>query len=220
MPEECIDKVAPPSAPSPVDIIVEWIKTGAIGDAARTNPLVVPIMIGNYTPAWIYIMPPGAMQQASRHPWIYFAGRVVQGVGIALDVMEMILTAVPEHSPAAWAGILDAGITLGGAWMTGEAYFFESIPGLPPMISVNQDIAVNALEAAIGGLAPYALGVLGAGSTGTLAGLGGGYTSGKIVDALTSGASALYDAARFQGYWRNKFMLGISNEGIILVYWP
>lgn len=95
------------------------------------------------------------------------------------------------------------------------------------MISVNQDLAVNACEALIGSLAPYVLGGIGlaatseAGPGGMVFGGGAGFYVGKIIDAITSGASGIYDSGRYTGSIENHLMIGYSPEsGLILVYWP
>ena len=212
---------------NPVEVVEEWKQSGVIDDANRNEILQLPIVINNSTVGNIYIMPVGAEQAASdRNFWLAKVGRRLAELGIALDVLEVILATSPDPNAGATVGWVDAGVTLLSGFFTGDNYtWWSHHPDLPPMFTVNQDVGVNGLEAAVGLVAPAAFTLAGAATTvetgpGMFVGSGTGFMLGKTVDAITSAASALYDAGRYNGSFHNYIMVGGFEDGIVIIYWP
>lgn len=152
---------------------------------------------------------------------------------IGADMIELILTMEPGAAflPSLW----DTGITYLSGVFTGDNYVGFGGISRPPtslpqdMYSVNQDFVVNLGEAAFPVVLAGTLGVSGIIAEAATVPIPGDiiiYESGallayQITDAITSSASALYDAGRYDGSIQNHITVGISpNEGVILVYWP
>ena len=229
-PEQYIDSSSFPSLsplPAAVDIINEWHRLGIIDDLSRTDLLRAPIMSNGTLFGWAYIMPVGSQQSfVSENSTQYQIGRDLAQLGIGLDGLELILASSPDPGAGLTLGFVDAGVTYVSGLLTGDNYIFYQHPDLPQMVAVNQDLLVNLGEAIIGGTAPYLFSALGAVSTaeagpvGMIIGGGTGFMLGKMTDTVTSTASALYDAGRYNGSIHNHIMIGDSQEGIIIIWWP
>ncbi len=50
--------------------------------------------------------------------------------------------------------------------------------------------------------------------------MSGGVIATQLIDATTSTMSAIYDGGRYNGSIANYFTVGISDEGLVIVYWP
>ncbi|MCA9965908.1 MAG: RHS repeat-associated core domain-containing protein [Anaerolineales bacterium] len=229
-PEQYIDSSSFPSLPplpAAVDIINEWHRLGIINDPSRTDILRVPIMSNDMLLGWTYVMPVGSQQSyVSENSIQYQFGRGLAQLGIGLDMLELMLTGSPDPGAGGALGFVDAGVTYASGLLTGDNYGLYQHPDLPQMVAVNQDLLVNAGEAIIGGTAPYLFAALGAASTvetgpaGMAIGGGTGFMLGKMTDAVTSTASALYDGGRYNGSIYNHLMIGGSQEGIVIIWWP
>jgi hypothetical protein len=157
-------------------------------------------------------------------------GRRAAEVGIALDLVETIMSAVPDFGGGAALGRLDAGVTLVSGFLLGENYLpWDEHPLFPDIrLSINQDLIVNGTEAFIGETAPIIATALGAstaivtGPDGVIVSVGSGLIASKMIDAMTSSASAIYDLGRYRGDFDNHLTIGVSSNGpsIVMVYWP
>ena len=210
-----------------LSIINGWKATGTLYDPARTEPLKAPIVVNNQILGYYYAMPVGAEQSTVlEDSGRYKFGRFLSRVGIALDIGELILSVIPM------AGIgpayTDAGVTYLSGLFTGDNYFGNAPPGLPDMLSINQDALVNGLEAIIPSLAATAFGVnslLADAATAPIPGdsllyMSGGVIVTQIIDATTSAFSGIYDYARHEDILANYITFGVSFEGFLIVYWP
>ncbi len=74
-------------------------------------------------------------------------------LGAGLDLTEMILTFTAPQV-AFGVGIADAFVAGGACYTAGECYYNQPHPDLPRMLVINQDLALNALDAILVGMVP------------------------------------------------------------------
>ncbi|MCB8943971.1 MAG: hypothetical protein H6658_09470 [Ardenticatenaceae bacterium] len=211
--------------------IRSWEILGDLHDPVRTEPLKTPIIMDNQIMGSFYAMPVGAEQSiVSEDSGWYKFGRFLAGVGIAIDVGEVILSPIPGAGIG--PGYTDALVTYFSGAFTGDNYIGNNAPpGLPnDLVSINQDLVMNGVEAIVPQLSATAFGV-----TSLMADLATapipadsliylpvGAVATQIIDATTSAATAIYDSGRYNGSIPNYFSIGISIEdgGLVIVYWP
>jgi hypothetical protein len=207
-------------------------ESGAIDDPLRSETIEIPVTVDGELFGRVYIPPVDSPQSTvGEGTFWYKAGRGLAALGVGLDVIELILSPVPLAG--VFPAQFDVFVTYLSGALTGDNYsslWGTHPPGdLPPMwLSANQDFAVNlaewALPLTIGAVSPAAGATVGAaspipGDEFIYGGIGAMITS--MTDAITSGASAIYDAGRYQGEFYNHFTVGYSPEyGVVVVIWP
>jgi RHS repeat-associated protein len=196
-----------------------------------TTPYRTRLTVDSKEIGWLYYMPAGSAQSTvSVNSTRYKIGRFLAGSGIAIDVVELVLSVVPGASVG--PGYTDSLVTYFAGALTGDNYLpFGSAPppGLPSrMVSINQDAIVNGVEAFLPTISAGAFGVSGilAGAVTALPGdeliYGGGLAlmGYQMVDATTSTISAFYDYGRFNGTFQNHYTIGYAlGYGVIIINW-
>ncbi|MEN8241090.1 MAG: hypothetical protein ABFS17_04155 [Chloroflexota bacterium] len=110
-------------------------------------------------------------------------------------------------------GLIDFVISAGGGYAQGTNMVLgeDNNLGLPPMLMVGQGTLVNGYDFLLGTVGKSAATIVG-GPVGWLAGVG--------ADFVTTGASLFYDTASANGDIETIFTLGVSPEGVYLIFWP
>jgi hypothetical protein len=127
-------------------------------------------------------------------------------LGTGLDVAEMLST-IPAPQIAAFLAWIDAGVTGAACYTAGECYINQPHPDLPTMIVINQDVAVNALDAILVGAIPDT-------PIETVADASLTVTKRQVVDTVTSYASFIYDNFDATGFIPNHVSFGVGYDQV------